>query len=192
METERRLIELKNITPIGDIEHPIKMLTEDVETLQTEKDEKIATPYINNVSNNPSIKHPSIFQLIFFEASIKDITLTTIAVMASIISGYSMPAFALLFGDAINIIKLDNDKIDRLSKIGEVCIKFGFTASFVFVSGSLMIWLWMYLGNISIKRIKVAYFRAIMNQEQMWFDQNNNYQFSTKIQTQCNLIENGV
>ena len=50
----------------------------------------------------------------------------------------------------------------------------------------------MYIGNRTLKKIKVEYFNSIMKQDQKWFDQTDVYQFTTKVHTQCTVIEHGV
>ena len=40
--------------------------------------------------------------------------------------------------------------------------------------------------------LKENYFSTILKQEQGWFDENNAYEFATKIQTQIEQVDMGV
>ena len=43
-----------------------------------------------------------------------------------------------------------------------------------------------------MNNLKIKYFELILNQDQNWFDENNSYEFSTKIQSQLEQIELGL
>ena len=51
---------------------------------------------------------------------------------------------------------------------------------------------WCYCGMRQMHHLKEKYFAVILKQEQGWFDQNNAYEFSTKVQAQFEQIALGV
>ena len=55
-----------------------------------------------------------------------------------------------------------------------------------------MLFLWGLSALRQMHFLKKNYFELIMSQEQEWFDENNEFQFSTKIQTQLEQIEYGL
>jgi ABC-type multidrug transport system fused ATPase/permease subunit len=199
MESDRKLLASMLGAPSGDFEQPIQILTEDVETHQATKEKeqdkytKIILDLLKEKEKTLKKESMSVLRLIFFGADWNDKIFIMIGIISSIISGYSMPVFAKLFGDAINIIiKYDNNLEERLLEISDICLQFAYTAAFVFTAGVSMISIWIYIGNRTLKKIKVEYFNTIMKQEQKWFDQTDVYQYTTKVQTQCTVIEHGV
>ena len=52
--------------------------------------------------------------------------------------------------------------------------------------------LWCYCGLRQMHHLKEKYFAVILRQEQGWFDANNAYEFSTKVQAQFEQITLGV
>ena len=62
----------------------------------------------------------------------------------------------------------------------------------MFVCNFLMMFLWSYIAMRQIRRLKTNYFRIILNQEQGWFDENNAFEFATKVQAQLEQIELGL
>ena len=52
--------------------------------------------------------------------------------------------------------------------------------------------LWCYVGMRQMHHLKEKYFAVILRQEQGWFDANNAYEFSTKVQAQFEQITLGV
>ena len=61
-----------------------------------------------------------------------------------------------------------------------------------FLSNFLMLFLWGFSSLRQMHKLKRNYFELILSQEQEWFDENNEYQFSTKVQTQLKQIEYGL
>ena len=50
---------------------------------------------------------------------------------------------------------------------------------------------WCYCGMRQMHHLKEKYFSVILRQEQGWFDANNAYEFSTKVQAQFEQIALG-
>jgi ABC-type multidrug transport system fused ATPase/permease subunit len=55
-----------------------------------------------------------------------------------------------------------------------------------------MVFLWDYSSLRQMLWMKINYFYLILRQEQGWFDENNIYEFATKVQAQLEQIEMGI
>ena len=62
----------------------------------------------------------------------------------------------------------------------------------MFLAFTLQKFLWCYVGMRQINHLKKKYFAIILKQEQGWFDANNAYEFSTKVQAQFEQISLGL
>ena len=139
-----------------------------------------------------SRKGVSIFKLLCFKSTGTDIIIIFFATIGAIAMGGSMPLFSILFGNTINDLGPKNAGSSFLDNISSLCLKFLYVAIGMLFAGCLMVWLWTLSGRIIVRRLKEEYFSYIMRQEQKWFDETDPFQFSTKIQTQCTTMENGV
>ena len=83
-------------------------------------------------------------------------------------------------------------QVSFLDQIREMCLKFVYVGIGMFLAGTLMICCWSYSGRKITNYIKEKYFMIVMKQEQAWFDTQEVFEFSTRIQSQTKLIENGV
>ena len=137
-------------------------------------------------------KSVGLFKILYFKATCKDRVIILFAFLGAFALGGSMPLFAILFGNTINGLGPSNTGQGFLDNISDLCLKFVYVAIGMFFAGCFMVWLWTLSSRIILKKLKEEYFAAIMRQEQKWFDETDPYQFSTKIQTQCTSIENGV
>ena len=77
---------------------------------------------------------------------------------------------------------LINDQIKKYLIIGAL----------MFVCNFLMMFLWSYLALRQLHWLKINYFKTILKQEQGWFDENNAFEFATKVQAQLEQIELGL
>lgn len=81
---------------------------------------------------------------------------------------------------------------DSFEKIKDLCLQFLLVGLGMFAAGTLMICCWSYSGRMITNYIKKKYFYTVMLQEQGWFDKQEVYEFSTKVQSQTKIIGNGV
>ena len=157
-------------------------------------------------------KNVSIFRLLCHISQPLEIFLMILAVIFSIASGCSNAAITLLFGDSSNTLTLATElevleetlgtemyeTLYRIvMEIAEPLIndhlkKFWIVGAIVAVCNFLMMFLWSYVSLRQIHWMKVNYFRLILSQEQGWFDQNNAFEFATKVQAQLEQIEMGI
>ena len=82
-------------------------------------------------------------------------------------------------------IKFD-DNVDSLVR------KLLIIGSAMFVAFGGQKFFWCYCGMRQMHHLKEKYFAVILRQEQGWFDANNAYEFSTKVQAQFEQIALGV
>ena len=152
-------------------------------------------------------KSVSICKLICHLSGKLEIFLMVIAVIATIFSGCTDPLWNLLMGDTINQLAfladlnknatVNDPKYDAQMQAAEEPVNklinyFAILGGATFLSNFLMLFLWGLSALRQMHNLKKNYFELIMNQEQEWFDENNEFQFSTKIQTQLEQVEYGL
>ena len=158
-------------------------------------------------------KHISIFKLFFHISGPLEIFLSIIALIMTICAGCSNAAMNWLFGDTSNNFSLAA-QIDVIKEIfgkelfdlifnfimeqiiepliiGQIK-KFLVIGAIMFVCNFFMMFLWSYLALKQLHWLKNNYFRIILKQEQGWFDDNNAFEFATKVQAQLEQIELGL
>jgi hypothetical protein len=130
----------------------------------------------------------SYFTLQFNLAKKFDILIIIIGIISSLGLAISMPLFSILFGGTLNDLG-DQNSLDRIKSL---CLQFFLVGLGMFGAGALMICCWSYSGRMITNYIKKKYFYTIMLQEQGWFDTQEVYEFSTRVQSQTKIIGNGV
>ena len=123
-----------------------------------------------------------------------------LAIIGSLGAGLSLPIMAYissdLMGDIGNTSEYSDDPlilIDRVKRAFNTQIKrFLIFGAISFVCNFLAICFWCLIGSRMCHRLKRQYFTIILSQEQGWFDANNAFEFSTKVQAQLEQIEFGV
>ena len=94
--------------------------------------------------------------------------------------------FLILYHQAKKIFASFNDDIDSLVR------KLLIIGACMFFAFGLEKFLWLYVGMRQMHHLKEKYFAVILQQEQGWFDANNAYEFSTKVQAQFDQIQLGL
>jgi ATP-binding cassette subfamily B (MDR/TAP) protein 1 len=155
----------------------------------------------DNKKHHKIVKHNSssavsFFKLQYYGKDYIGALIMTCAILSSLGLGIAMPYFSVLFGRSINnfgvIIKDHESRSIALENITYLAKQFVYVGAGMFITGFLMVWLWIYTGQKTVKTIKEEYFSMIMSQEQAWFDIINPYEFSTKIKYETQMIEHGV
>ena len=149
-------------------------------------------------------KSISIFKLICHLSGKLEIFLMLIGTFSSLFSGCQYSLWGFIFGDTINkltnVIDLDNlpdkeyeNEIEKIeSSINKMVFYFIILSVATFISNFLMVSIWGYSALRQIHRMKINYFKLILEQEQSWFDKNNTFEFTTKVQSQLEQIEMGL
>ena len=147
-----------------------------------------------------------------------EIILTIIAIITTIAAGCSGALKSWIFGDSTNSlsftiefeeIKKVIDKYPEWKELFDLAFnyvmeemveplikkqikKYLILGSIMFVCNFLMMFLWTYLSLRQLHWLKNNYFKLILTQEQGWFDENNSFEFATKVQAQLEQIELGL
>ena len=149
-------------------------------------------------------KYPPLFKIYCHFGGTFLIFIMVFATIATIVSGCSETLKAILVGDALNILsRLDtnydpniiyNEIILRSveSEIEVIIKKFLIYGSLLFIFDFFSIFLWFYFDLKLLHNFEVFYFSLILQQEQKWFDENNAFEFVTKVQAQLEGVETGL
>ena len=181
------------------------LIVENVSNIQNEKEEDIESNK-SGVEKNLiyKTKSVSLFKLICHLSGKFEIFLMIIGTISTVFSGCSYAIWGLLLGDTINdlsdIIDIENlpndeydkelDKIEK--KINKMIFYFVILGVFTFLGNFFMLFMWGYSALRQMNKMKKNYFSIILRQEQAWFDENNAFEFSTKVQAQLEQIEFGM
>ena len=94
--------------------------------------------------------------------------------------------YLIIYKQGIDLFNKFNDNIDSMVR------KLLIIGAGMFVAFGLTKFLWNYIGLRQMHHLKEKYFSVILRQEQGWFDENNAFEFSTKVQAQFEQISLGV
>ena len=135
----------------------------------------------------------SVFKLYFSLSERTDIILMIFATLGSLGAGVSMPMFSILFGRTFSGYGPKSNSAASFSSTIDVMVRnYLIVGACMCLAYFLMSGFWNLVGRRQILRLKELYFRAIMRQEQGWFDSNNAFEFCTKVQAQIKQIEGGM
>lgn len=117
-----------------------------------------------------------------------------LGILLSMASGGTMPAFMIIFGKMINNFGGSSAGISSfVNNINDTCTNFVYIGLGIMAVTASATIIWSTIGRNITRKIKNEYFKAIMRQEQNWFDQfKNKYEFATKVETQTKTIEIGL
>ena len=150
------------------------------------------------------IKKISVFRLYYHISGKFEIFLMILATIFTIGAGISDPILQYLLGDVLDdflgtneIEDLPDDQykivLDQVKPaINKIIKKTLIVGAIMSVCNFFMIFLWSYASLRQMLWMKINYFKLILRQEQGWFDENNVYEFGTKVQAQLDQIELGV
>ena len=146
----------------------------------------------------------SIFKIIYHLSGKLEIFFMIFGTLCTAFSGCTNALWGLIIGNISNeltiIIGVDDLPMEEyIKKINEVnepvnklILYFFLLGMFTFIANFFMLFLWGYSAMRQMNNLKIKYFELILNQDQNWFDENNSYEFSTKIQSQLEQIELGL
>ena len=174
--------------------------------LEKEKKEKKDEDDENSVEKNLifEVKSISLFKLICHLSGKLEIFLMIIGTISTTFSGCSYALWGLLLGNSINdlsdVVDIDHLPDDQYQKeldkvevnINKMVSYFIMLGIFTFVGNFFMLFMWGYSALRQMHKMKKNYFSIILRQEQSWFDENNAFEFSTKVQSQLEKIEFGM
>ncbi len=180
--------EIKSL--ISNFQNELGQIKGEVTNLKNEiKQIKESEPFKKYEKKKKSI---SFLKLMTVQSSKSDIIYFILGILGSIAAGLSMPLISLLLGDVIDgfdgsIPKERVPKVIHSAIVNFICAGVG-----IFVGSFLMVVFWTIIGKRLSNKIKIDYFQTIMKQDQTYFDKTNTFEFTTKIQSQTKIIENGI
>ena len=152
------------------------------------------------------IKNVSVFRLYFHLSGPLEYFLMIMGFIGSIATGASNPIMAYLTGSTTseassgtqtNIDSMDDEQkklffAEFKKNMDKKVREFMIYGAASFVAAFMSNYFWEYASLRQMHHLKEKYFARILMQEQGWFDQNNAYEFATKVQVQLEQIELGV
>ena len=152
------------------------------------------------------IKDVSVFRLYFHLSEPLEYLLMILGFIGSVAAGAANPVMAYLTGSTTseassgtqgNIDSMSDEEkktfFAEFKKSMDKKVKeFMYYGIAAFVATFMSNFFWEYASLRQMHHLKEKYFARILMQEQGWFDQNNAYEFATKVQVQLEQIELGV
>jgi len=142
--------------------------------------------------NQNNKKKVSFLKLMKSQSTKIDLIFFIFAIIGSLIAGCAMPFTSLLLGDVIDGFDGSIPKEKVPSIIHKSIINFLIAGILIFIGSLIMVIFWNIIGKRLSNQIKIDYFRTIMKQDQIYFDETNTFELSTKIQNQTKIIESGI
>ena len=142
------------------------------------------------------IKDVSIFRLYFHLSGPFEYFLMIMGFIGSLATGASNPVMAYLTGST-NIENMNDEQkktffAEFKKNMDKKVREFMIYGAASFVAAFMSNFFWEYASLRQMHHLKEKYFARILMQEQGWFDQNNAFEFATKVQVQLEQIELGV
>ena len=148
----------------------------------------------------------SVFRLYFHLSEPFEYFLMIMGFIGSLAAGASNPVMAYLTGSTtseassgtqgnIDSMNEEQKKIffaEFKKNMDKKVKEFLYYGAASFVATFMSNFFWEYASLRQMHHLKEKYFARILMQEQGWFDQNNAYEFATKVQVQLEQIELGV
>ena len=152
------------------------------------------------------LKDVSVFRLYFHLSENFEIFLMIMGFIGSVATGASNPLMAYLTGsttsdasesseDRLNTMTEEEKRIffaEFKKTMNKKVREFMIYGAASFVAAFMSNFFWEYASLRQMHHLKEKYFARILMQEQGWFDQNNAFEFATKVQVQLEQIELGV
>ena len=148
------------------------------------------------------LKSISVFKLYCHISNTPEVIFMIIASIGSLGAGLAGPLMSYLFGDLINDFSgtqtmTESTNVDELmdqfqETIDKMVYKLLYIGTGMFFAYFLANFFWKYASLRQLFILKESYFSTILKQEQGWFDENNAFEFATKVQAQLEQIELGL
>ena len=186
--------------------NPDVPMAEDISSIALKKQLNIQEGNKAKKSLMFELKDVNVFRLYFHLSGAFEIFLMIMGFIGSIATGASNPIMASLTGSTTSdasesaenrLEELTEEEkqifFAKLKKNMDKKVKqFLIYGAASFVAAFMSNFFWEYAALRQMHHLKEKYFERILMQEQGWFDQNNAYEFATKVQVQLEQIELGV
>jgi ATP-binding cassette subfamily B (MDR/TAP) protein 1 len=120
----------------------------------------------------------------------KDKCLMIFGYLSSIITGLGLPSFVFLFGDIVDSFGPKSTNV--VKSLTPICL------AMTLIGIGIWITTYIYFASLVImservgKKTRVAYLKAVLNQEISWFDENNATELPAKIVRETAMITKGL
>ena len=152
------------------------------------------------------LKDVSVFRLYFHLSEKFEYLLMILGFIGSVATGASNPIMAYLTGSTTSDASGSaEDNLESMTDeekkiffagfkkaIDKKVKEFMIYGALSFIAAFMSNFFWEYASLRQMHHLKEKYFARILMQEQGWFDQNNAFEFATKVQVQLEQIELGV
>jgi ATP-binding cassette subfamily B (MDR/TAP) protein 1 len=109
--------------------------------------------------------------------------------VGGIIVGVSIPAFLVLFGEALDGL---NETTNLQKQINEICVYFVYIGVANIFGGFAQVYFWTVTGERQTQKLRAKYVRAILSQEVGWFDTCGAGQLATKVADFGSKLQDGT
>lgn len=129
-----------------------------------------------------------------------DIMLMVLGTLCAMINGASLPLMTIAFGDILDsFVKYQfifnptqDDKDNLLNSSTRAVLFFVWIGVAAFVASYGQLCFWMMAGERQTKRIRHAYFAAILRQNVAWFDENSTGALTSRMIADSSTIQEGI
>lgn len=159
----------------------------EVELVSTEE-ASLDTPMKTEPPKKDSRK-ASVFEL-FSTADSIDVGLMVLGTLGGMGTGFSLPAFNVLFG--LMLDNLNDDPNSLVKGVNQIAEIFVYVAIGNFFCGFLQVACWSYTGERQTQRLREQYVQAILKQEIGWFDEEGAGELSTRVAELAGKVQDGI
>uniref|UniRef100_A0A8D0GR64 ATP-binding cassette sub-family B member 5 n=1 Tax=Sphenodon punctatus TaxID=8508 RepID=A0A8D0GR64_SPHPU len=134
-----------------------------------------------------------------------DITLMLLGTIAAAVNGICLPLLSLIFGEMSDIFVTDCPSLENLyhnyiyrghnltlGPDSQFALYYTGIGMAVLVFGYLQISFWVLAAARQTKKIRKAFFHAILGQDISWFDVSNSGELNTRLNDDINKINDGI
>ncbi|KAL4481127.1 hypothetical protein ABPG72_015082 [Tetrahymena utriculariae] len=136
----------------------------------------------------PKVPYFSLFRF----ATFTDKCLMIMGAIASVINGFSFPAWSFIFGQMVDQFSPTSGYDGLIHNASVQAMWFAIIGAISLALSAIQIACWQYTGEKQAICYRKFYFQAILKQEIGWFDKNNPNQLATKIATECFAIQGAI
>ena len=115
-----------------------------------------------------------------------------IGAVSSILMGFTLPAFNILFGGVIDEVTPGSTIQEVGRNIQDVAVIFFYLAAISLFFGFLSFGLWMMVAERIGMHFREKYLEAVLRQDVEWFDTNNPAEIPSTLNTQCEQVKKGT
>ncbi|KAI0261288.1 P-loop containing nucleoside triphosphate hydrolase protein [Gloeopeniophorella convolvens] len=155
--------------------------------------------------------NPVSFAQLFRFSTRNELILNAIGLVAASVAGVTQPLISLLFGNLTQdfvvfgaaVTALDPNNPDSVARLDSTAATFRRTAAkdasylayigiALFICTYIYMQIWVYTAELTAKRVREHYLKAILRQDIAFFDNVGAGEVATRIQTDTHLVQQGI